>query len=245
MSELQGIDWTTSAEKLAFDAHVRDVAYPYTSTIERGVGLFLQSQFEPGTPSRFYHERIGPDGEPWLLPKTRTMRGEDDPTNNGISKLSPRIVPWGRLIRDIGLDELPQIGELGPRLSLIGPRSLDQNTLDNFMWLGRKVDPGLVTEWHDAIYCNPKIRQGIDGPGQLSWAWHNIRTGEVVAKIMERELGHYLVTANERNERLMIARTPLVLVASALWKHAKIDRALQRTKAAVSERKAAKNSIAN
>jgi exopolysaccharide biosynthesis polyprenyl glycosylphosphotransferase len=89
----------------------------------------------PG-PVLYRQERIGRNGEPFLMLKFRSMRlGADKELKalleaQGTSekplfkiKGDPRITPVGRLIRKYSLDELPQLfNVLGGTMSLVGPR---------------------------------------------------------------------------------------------------------------------------
>jgi lipopolysaccharide/colanic/teichoic acid biosynthesis glycosyltransferase len=94
-------------------------------------------------PVLYRQERIGLDGEPFIMYKFRTMRDGVDATlhanyireymqgkpaadqSGEIFKLrrDPRITPLGGLLRRLGIDELPQlINVVRGEMSMVGPR---------------------------------------------------------------------------------------------------------------------------
>lgn len=76
----------------------------------------------PG-PVFFKQERIGLNGKPFQCYKFRSMHceGHFDPYTR---KQDCRIFPWGRIMRKLRIDELPQIfNVLKGEMSLIGPRT--------------------------------------------------------------------------------------------------------------------------
>jgi len=100
-----------------------------------GLGIKLVSR----GPVLFKQERVGFLGGRFLCLKFRTMRVNADTTvhqghlthlmsaNCPMTKLDstgdPRLIPGGRILRSLGLDELPQvINVLCGEMSLVGPR---------------------------------------------------------------------------------------------------------------------------
>jgi len=85
------------------------------------VALILNPFFNPGR--LFYtQKRIGLHNKPFILYKLRTMQGANE-TELFATQETTRITRLGRFMRDIHIDELPQILNvfLGT-MSLIGPR---------------------------------------------------------------------------------------------------------------------------
>jgi len=110
-------------------------------------------------PAIYSHERIGLHGKPFMIHKFRSMY--TDAEKNGpmlSSKTDSRITKFGRFMRKVRLDEIPQfynvlIGEM----SLVGPRPERQHFIDlitktapHYRHLN-KVKPG-ITSWGQVKY---------------------------------------------------------------------------------------------
>lgn len=119
----------------------------------------------PG-PVFFRQKRIGYMGKAFDCWKFRTMHANSYPSSheqhvidlmksdNAYSKLDdydPRIIPFGKLLRKTGLDELPQLfNVLQGEMSLVGPRpELPYSFLYYDLWQKRRfhVLPGLTGLW--------------------------------------------------------------------------------------------------
>lgn len=129
-----------------------------------GIALWIKV-VSPG-PIFFYQERVGYRGRRFLIRKFRTMKVDAETltherhleqlmqTNRPMTKLDaadPRIIRGGRILRALGVDELPQIfNVLDGEMSLVGPRPC---TLREFQayepWQQARVDalPGLTGYW--------------------------------------------------------------------------------------------------
>ncbi len=119
----------------------------------------------PG-PVFFKQERIGFLGKKFICWKFRTMH-VNNPENvhasyfsnlikneqamKKLDKQDARIIPFGRIIRKTGLDELPQLyNVLMGDMSLIGPRPCIKYEADNYeLWQRRRFDtiPGITGLW--------------------------------------------------------------------------------------------------
>lgn len=102
-----------------------------------------------GWPVLFSQQRAGINGNPFCLYKFRTMTNERD--SDG--KLLPdgqRLTPFGRILRNTSLDELPEIfNVIKGDMSLVGPRPLFLRYLPyytNQERLRHTVKPG-ITGW--------------------------------------------------------------------------------------------------
>jgi lipopolysaccharide/colanic/teichoic acid biosynthesis glycosyltransferase/GGDEF domain-containing protein len=120
----------------------------------------------PG-PVFFKQARIGYHGKPFTFWKFRTMKVKADtlvhqqhlqhlinseqPMTKLDSDSDSRIIPFGKILRLTGLDELPQlINVLRGEMSLIGPRPcLGYEARQYLLWQKRRFDavPGLTGLW--------------------------------------------------------------------------------------------------
>lgn len=123
-------------------------------------------------PAFIKQERIGVSGQPFGFWKLRTMRVDADAskhreyvtglitesagcqTEKAMKKLDahdPNIIPFGRILRDSGLDELPQlVNVFRGEMSLVGPRPCLRYEYDKYMlWQTRRFDivPGMTGLW--------------------------------------------------------------------------------------------------
>jgi lipopolysaccharide/colanic/teichoic acid biosynthesis glycosyltransferase len=113
-----------------------------------------------GAPVFFRHTRPGLKGEPFSLLKFRSMVTAYDDRG----KMLPgqkRLTPLGRFLRDLSLDELPQlINVLRGDMSLVGPRPLLMEYLDLYSPEQKRrldVRPG-ITGWAQ-----------VNGRNALTW----------------------------------------------------------------------------
>ena len=121
-----------------------------------GLGILLKM----GSPVLFRQMRPGLREKPFCLLKFRTMTEEvsqaDTPLPDALRRTS-----LGRLLRETGLDELPQLWNvLKGELSLVGPRPLLRDYLprcNSFERRRHEVKPGL-TGWAQ-----------VNGRNELSW----------------------------------------------------------------------------
>jgi exopolysaccharide biosynthesis polyprenyl glycosylphosphotransferase len=110
-------------------------------------------------PILFSQERIGLKGRPFLMHKFRTMY--KDAEDNGpmlSSKDDPRITRFGKFLRKVRVDEIPQFYTvLKGDMSLVGPRPERKFYIDQIVQraphyrLLHKVKPG-ITSWGQVKY---------------------------------------------------------------------------------------------
>lgn len=102
-----------------------------------------------GTPVIFTQERPGLNGEPFRVYKYRSMTDERD-INGELLADNVRLTSFGKVIRKLSLDELPQLWNvLKGNMSFVGPRPLLMEYMDlyNENQLKRHdVRPG-ITGW--------------------------------------------------------------------------------------------------
>lgn len=102
-----------------------------------------------GLPVLFRQQRPGLGGKPFHVYKFRTMTDETDNRGELLSD-EERLTSFGKLIRKLSLDELPQLfNVIKGDLSLVGPRPLLMQYLDRYtpeQARRNEVKPG-ITGW--------------------------------------------------------------------------------------------------
>lgn len=110
-------------------------------------------------PVFYAHERIGQGGKPFMMHKFRSMFVDAEKNGPQLScKDDPRITPFGRFMRKVRLDEIPQFyNVLIGNMSLVGPRPERQYYIDLIAkkaphyTLLHKIKPG-ITSWGQVKY---------------------------------------------------------------------------------------------
>jgi exopolysaccharide biosynthesis polyprenyl glycosylphosphotransferase len=110
-------------------------------------------------PAFFNQERIGIHGRPFKIYKFRTMSCDAEKAGPALSSESdPRVTKFGRFLRKVRLDEMPQfLNVLLGDMSLVGPRPERQFFIDQIVKRAphykhlQKVRPG-ITSWGQVKY---------------------------------------------------------------------------------------------
>jgi lipopolysaccharide/colanic/teichoic acid biosynthesis glycosyltransferase len=151
--------------KRALDLTCIILALPLWLPVFAVIALWVKL-VSPG-PIFFRQERIGFRGSRFLLLKFRTMKVNVETKShekhleqliNGnapMTKLDfagdPRIIAGGRILRALGLDELPQLfNVLRGEMSLVGPRPCTPYEFDRYQdWQKERINalPGLTGYW--------------------------------------------------------------------------------------------------
>ena len=139
------------------------------------LAIALLIRMSPGArgPVIFCQERVGKDGQPFVIYKFRTMyvNAEDrlaglldrNETDGELFKMrdDPRVTPVGRWLRRLSLDELPQlVNVFKGDMSLVGPRPPLAREVAGYPSDMRRrlvVKPGLTGLWQ------------VSGRSDLSW----------------------------------------------------------------------------
>lgn len=144
--------------------------------------MMLVTQVSSPGPIFYRQERVGLGGRRFLMWKFRTMKLSAETqtherhceelirTDSRMTKLDdcgdPRLVPFGRILRASGLDELPQIfNVLRGEMSLVGPRPCLPNEFACYEpWQRKRVSalPGLTGYWQVNGKNNTTFNQMVE-----------------------------------------------------------------------------------
>ncbi|MCF8465094.1 MAG: sugar transferase [Flavobacteriales bacterium] len=149
----------------------QDIMAPWQQVTKRvsdvAVSLFALTVLSPlylitavlvklGSPGPVFYaqERIGKGGKPFFIYKFRSMVTDAEKLGPALSSdHDPRITPFGRFMRKVRLDEIPQFyNVLKGDMSLVGPRPERQFFIDQIVKIAphyrhlHKVKPG-ITSW--------------------------------------------------------------------------------------------------
>ncbi len=167
----------------------------------------------PG-PVIYKHKRVGKGGGEFWLYKFRTMvENADEILHSKDSELlkkfkendwklenDPRITPLGKLIRNLTLDEFPQLWNvLKGDMSLVGPRAYLKKELDD----QTKKYPETKKYVEQILTVKP----GITGPWQTSG--RNIVPFVIRAKMD----AHYARTHNVIRDIVIMLKTPKAMIS--------------------------------
>jgi sugar transferase (PEP-CTERM system associated) len=146
--------------KRTFDVLVAALVLLLTWPLMLLTALAIRLESGPGAPILYCQERVGEYGKPFPVIKFRSMRtdAERDGVARWAAKDDDRVTRVGRFIRNVRLDELPQLWNvLRGDMSIIGPRPERPQFVDEFnnciryYRLRHCVKPGL-TGWAQLRY---------------------------------------------------------------------------------------------
>ena len=122
-------------------------------------------------PALYNHERIGIHGKPFNIYKFRSMYIDAEKNGPALSsKTDPRITPFGKFMRKVRLDEIPQFyNVLIGDMSIVGPRPERQYYID------------LIVKQAPHYRHLLKVRPGITSWGQVKYGY-----AETVEEMVQR-----------------------------------------------------------
>ena len=149
-------EWQYSVKRLA-DIVISLVAMVLLSPVYLVTAIIVKCG-SPG-PVFYAQERIGYHGKPFMMHKFRSMYVNAEEAGPALSKDNdPRITPFGRFMRKVRLDEIPQFyNVLKGTMSLVGPRPERQYYIDQIVQrapeylLLQRIKPG-ITSWGQVKY---------------------------------------------------------------------------------------------
>ena len=135
-----------------------------------GLTAIMVKLSSPG-PVFYRQDRIGKNGHPFSIIKFRSMFVDAEKQGPALSSdHDPRITPWGRFMRKVRLDELPQFWNVVKGdMSIVGPRPERQFFIDQIV----KIAPH-YRHLH-------RVRPGLTSLGQVKYGY-----AETVAQMVER-----------------------------------------------------------
>lgn len=153
----------------------------------------------------FLQERVGGNESPFMALKFRTI-AKKAMSEVSYGTFDPRATKLGQVIRQTGLDELPQIyNVIQGSMSLVGARPMVESDIDYMEFAA----PQLFEEWH-AYYRVSK--PGLAGASQVYR--HHFRDGRskaIYKKSAELDL-QYFDQASLATDLRVLARTPIDMI---------------------------------
>ncbi len=156
--------------------------------------LALLVKTKLGSPVIFRQERPGRNGKVFKLYKFRSMTNETDERGYPLPDVK-RLTPFGRKIRALSLDELPElVNILKGDMAIIGPRPLSVNYLPYYTAEERKrhdVRPGLTglaqVNGRNAVGWDKRFEYDIKYAQNISLKMDVSVLFETVKKVLVRE----------------------------------------------------------
>ena len=170
------------------------------------LGIRLSS---PG-PLIYRAVRVGRSGRPFTMYKLRTMHAEGAANRTVITAANdPRVFSFGRVLRLLKIDELPQlVNVLRGDMAIVGPRPEDPRIVDrHYGELGRE---------------SLTVRPGLASPGSLYYYTHHAASfdeGDYVNRLLELKLAIEVIYVRQASlgyDLRIIVRTLSTLLAALL-----------------------------
>jgi exopolysaccharide biosynthesis polyprenyl glycosylphosphotransferase len=162
--------------KRLLDFLVSTAALFVLSPLFAGIALIIKVT-SPG-PIYFQQTRMGRGGRPFMLRKFRSMYIDAEARRAALTHLNesdgpifkirndPRITPFGRLLRKLSLDELPQlINVFVGEMSLVGPRPPLPNEVAEYtpyQMQRLSITPGITCLWQISGRSNVSFEHWVE-----------------------------------------------------------------------------------
>jgi lipopolysaccharide/colanic/teichoic acid biosynthesis glycosyltransferase len=146
---LTGERWVTSDQKRALDITATSLLLP--AALPVGALALGAARALDGKGAIYTQERFGQDGESFLIKKIRSMKSANP--GQEARGLDTEITPLGRLIRPLGIDEIPQLlNILRGDMSIVGPRAFQAIALE---WMEHSLPRPVYEEW-EHVYLSSR-----------------------------------------------------------------------------------------
>lgn len=169
------------------------------------------SSVDTGSLNPFFRQkRVGRGGKPIEVVKFRTLpKRVESQELKVIGTYDPRASVVGRAMREIGIDETPQlINVLKGDMSLVGMRPLLQETIDEM----EDASPSVFKKWFSAYSA---LTPAVTGPSQIYRHQYRTHSPDVLAESMRLDLD-YIRNASLLNDIRILGSTPLKLVKARI-----------------------------
>lgn len=153
ISTASGLSARQRAVKRCFDLVIGGLLLVLTAPVS-AIAVLI-ARIDTRASGLFWQQRIGRDGEPFMLCKIRTMRVSAETTTTVTAANDSRITRIGSVLRKYKIDELPQlINVVRGEMSLVGPRP----DVPGYADLLSGADRLILT-----------VRPGITGPASIAF----------------------------------------------------------------------------
>jgi lipopolysaccharide/colanic/teichoic acid biosynthesis glycosyltransferase len=176
-----------------------------------GVAAGIISSIDTGSLNPIFRQtRTGRASQPFNVLKFRTipkhLEAEDIAP---MGTYDPRATRVGMAMRDVGIDELPQlVNVLRGDMSLVGPRPLLAQDIERL----EGISPILFKKWRE-IY--ERTKPGLIGPSQILRHNYRVSTDEVWGRAMQLDL-EYAKNASLRHDIKLLGSTPVGLLVARI-----------------------------
>jgi exopolysaccharide biosynthesis polyprenyl glycosylphosphotransferase len=187
--------------KRSFDIVVASLALLVVSPLYVGLAIAVKMS----SPGPVYHRqvRVGERSRRVEILKFRSMNVNGDADVQWDVRDDERVTPVGRWMRDLSLDELPQLWNVvRGDMSLVGPRPERPYFVDRFR---------TEIQHYDRRHRMPG---GLTGLAQV----HGLRGARTSIEDRARLDNHYIQTWSFWRDVHILARTPIVVISYA-WRH--------------------------
>ena len=186
--ELQELDgWTALTFRAGSDTSGEQLAKRALDLVGSAAGLVLLApliallavgvRLHDGGPAFFRQQRVGRFGRPFTIHKLRTMveGAELRPALGPKPRHDDRITSFGRVLRRLSLDELPQLWNvLRGDMSLVGPRPplpAEVARYERRQWRRLSVRPGMTGLWQVSGRADLPVERWIELDLQYVDGW--------------------------------------------------------------------------